>query len=139
MNQSYRHYYPDLLTWEYNLVSNGWKFCGEGRHRRVIRRGNVIIKIPHKLSGMKANKQEASLYKGHFNQPNKETGVYYAPCRLLSNGCLMMRHVNVLDDLDPCQKHIMPKWAINMEDGPQVGYSKSHKLMAFDYSDEFYY
>lgn len=125
---SWRHYFPHLLIWENKLESSGWKFIGKGRHRRVIRRKNVIIKIPYQPDGMKANEIEYNLYKNYRNDWDSEHHLYYAPCKLLLNGCLMMRYVKVIDN-------DFPDWAARMIDGPQVGYYKN-RIVAFDFADE---
>lgn len=132
MHKPWIHDFPDLFAWEKDLIKNGWKYVGAGRHRRVIRRGNVVIKIPYQFDGMDANRDEYFLYK---HQLNKSKNVYYAPCRLLSNGCLMMRFLKT--KISNKQYYLLPFWATNMLDGAQVGYDKSGKLMAYDFSEEY--
>lgn len=126
----FRHYYPQLLSWEYDLISKGWKYIGAGRHRRVIGKGNVVIKIPFQPGGKDANQDEYTLYSKNGNNPDPKTGVRYAPCRLLDNGCLMMRRIEHISYKE------CPLWAKDMLDGAQVGIDKNGTIMAYDYSCE---
>lgn len=134
---TWRHYYPDLLAWEYDLISKGWTYVSSGRHRRVIKRGNVVIKIPYQPDGKEANQDEYQLYRKYRNSPDPRTGVYYAPCRMLLNGCLMMRAINTKLNNKAYRK--LPLWAFELSDGPQVGFDKNGRVLAYDYSEERLY
>ena len=130
----YRHYFPELLEWEILLFNSGWKYVGSGRNRRVIRRGNVVIKLPYQPDGMKANADEAKLYRQFKSKPSNKNGAYYAPCRLLPNGCLMMRALKT--KLTHKTIRNLPLWIWSLVDGTQVGLTKTGKVLAYDYADE---
>lgn len=57
-------------------------------------------------------------------------GIFLAPCRLLSNGCLMMMTV----DTDSREEEELPNWATKI-DCSQVGIYKE-RLVAYDYALE---
>jgi hypothetical protein len=73
------------------------------------------------------NKMEARAYKKYRNGPT-DTGIYLAPCRLLSNGCLMMMSVEKINYYDQDR----PSWA-DMIDSRQVGKYKD-RVVAYDYA-----
>ena len=111
-----------------NSLSKDWKYVGYGRHRKVYKRNGVVLKVPYTPGGAKANQDEYLLYR-------KVKSKRFAPCRLLKNGCLMMLAVNPIDECDPVQAEHIPKWAWDLEDGPQIGFRKS-KILIYDYADE---
>jgi hypothetical protein len=119
--------YYKFLKWEADMIRNGWSYLGCGRHRRVIRKGNIIIKIPYRFDGIEANKSEHNLYR-RYRRENKYN---YAPCRLLKNNCLLMWYVY------PMEFWEAPSWACELSDGIQVGRYKDGRILVYDYSDEF--
>lgn len=128
-------FYKDTLTKEYQILlkiesklSDDWKFVGEGRCRKAYKRRGLVLKIPFCNEGVKANKDEYYLYR-NFKDRN------YAPCRLVEDNCLIMLAVDPIDDCDPCQQGLIPQWAWNLLDGPQIGFRNS-KLLVYDYADE---
>lgn len=129
------------------LVRQGWKPIGAGRHRVTFHKenSNVVIKVPVLRYSKKwmcrftptpkdANIQEALLYRNNRNGPDPRTGAIYAPCRLLSNGCLMMRYVKPLNYHSPVYQ--AARWIKNLWDGDQVGRDKNGIVMAYDYASE---
>lgn len=118
------HEYLELFRYEKQLLLRGWKYLGSGCQRRVLQRGNVVIKIPYTKLGLESNKKEYHIYKSSIERN-------YAPCRLLSNNCLLMRFVNPLSMEDPN----LPSWAFELNDGPQVGEDKNGRIMAYDYAE----
>jgi hypothetical protein len=128
----WRHQFPDLLKWENELINNGWKFVGSGRHRRVLKRKNYVIKIPWQIEGVQANINEARLYN-RYKQIYNNTR-HYAPCKLIKNNCLIMKAVDIIDPF--LFKEFDEYWVFYLKDGAQVGYDKQGNLLAFDYSDE---
>jgi len=124
---------PDIrcfhfLKWEMELIKMGWEYLGCGRHRRVIRRHNVVMKIPYRYNGIEANVAEHYFYRKYKKETNNRN--YYAPCRLLRNKCLLMWYVN------PIEEWMAPDWAHDLSDGPQVGRYKNGRIFTYDYADE---
>ncbi len=123
---------PDIrcfhfLKWEIELIRNGWEYIGCGRHRRVIRRNNAVIKIPYRYNGIEANIAEHHYYR-EYRRKNCNRN-YYAPCRLLKNKCLLMWYVHPMETL-------APDWAKDLLDGPQVGRRNNGRIFTYDYADE---
>lgn len=112
------------------LKSNNWKYISEGRHRKVYKRGGVVLKIPANLSGFEANIREREIYLSRRNE-----GIF-APCRLLPNGCLMMVALNNTRGCCDYDKND-PSWAQELMDGPQIGFDRNGKLVAYDYAEEY--
>lgn len=113
------------------LTSNNWKYIGSGRHRKVYKKGDVVLKIPVNLDGVEANVMERKLYLSR-----RKEGIF-APCRLLSNGCLMMVALsNTLDCCDYDKNY--PSWVQELNDGPQIGIDRNGRLLAYDYAEEYY-
>lgn len=96
-----------------------WKkpftFLGEGRHRRVYRHGNYVIKIPLSYEGLASNDKEAKTYQ--CTTDGWLFGIRYARCRLYSNGFLIMEYVESTN----CK--FLPDW-VNYIDCQQVGYNR---------------
>jgi hypothetical protein len=124
----YDKWYMKAIQLEKILVTQGWKYIGSGKDRRVWQRGNVVLKIPYVSSGVEANRRERELYT--MNRRRN-----YAPCRLVGE-LLMMRAVKVLDDLDPVQYDRIPYWALHLNDGPQVGIDNNGRVLIYDYAEE---
>lgn len=109
-------------------LGSDWKYVGSGRHRTVYKRGNVVLKIPQSLNALEDNIIEREIFI------NSRGNKIFAPCRLLSNGCLMMR---ALEDLYGSRK-LHPHWAMALVDGPQIGRDQNGKIMIYDYAEEYY-
>lgn len=115
------------------LKSEGWESLGWGASRHGFKRNKSVIKVPrtHRdwlqgiLYGIKDNILEAYSYRKYRNEPD-ELGIVYAPCRLLSNYCLMMPYVERVYNND------IPNWAWHL-DGQQVGTFKD-RVVAYDSS-----
>ena len=116
--------------YEIYLVNNGWQLLDEGSARRTYRRGKMVIKIPMNLSkdrsGIHGNILEAYAYRKYRNRCDKN-GFFFAPCRLLSNGCLMMPFV---DRKNFPERQNIPAWVHNI-DGWQCAYYKG-RMVAYD-------
>ena len=125
----YDKWYIQALQFEEKIKSKGWIFVDHGKDRRVWKKKNVVLKIAYTESGVAANLQEDLIYHNHKND-------HYAPCRLIQDNVLMMVAVLPLDDLDPVQGSRIPDWAYELNDGPQVGMTKSGKVLAYDYGEE---
>jgi hypothetical protein len=106
------------------LVSVGFRYLNQGSFRQVYERGSVVIKIPVNRNGMIDNRAEARAYQKYKNNPTSK-GVYLMPCRLLPNGCLMMRKF----EEGPYQR---PDWS-HLVDGHQLGRYKG-RIVAYDYA-----
>jgi len=107
-----------------------WEYVGQGRHRKVYKRGGVVLKIPMNLGGAEANIKERQLYISR-----RKEGIF-APCRLLKNGCLMMVALtNTCSCDDYNENH--PLWIKNLLDGPQIGTDRNGKTLVYDYADEY--
>jgi hypothetical protein len=118
------------------LEENGWVFCNGGCCRDVYIKGSYVIKIPFNGKGLQANKSEHKLYRESLGKHKK-----YAPCRLLSNNCLIMRAVLDLfyyneDEDEMEENNLIPSWAYDLNDGPQVGIDNKGSIFAYDYAEE---
>lgn len=118
-----RNRIPNII----NYLGPSWSCLGWGRHRRVLKRGNVVIKIPMNLDGVAANLMERKIFL-----ERRYDGIF-APCRMIGDGCLMMRAV---DDIYS-KEHLHPDWVNNLVDGAQVGIDRNGRVMVYDYSEEF--
>lgn len=128
-NESYRLYNVSFKI-AAHLECNQWRYLGSGRHRKVYKRGGVVLKIPLNLGGAEANIMERLLYISRREEK------IFAPCRLLSNGCLMMVALtNTCSCCDYDKNH--PSWVRELSDGPQIGFDRSGRLMAYDYAEEY--
>jgi len=112
-------------SFEEHLRSKGFTYLSEGSFRRVYERKGIVIKVPTCTDGLLDNRVEHTAYHKYWNGPTRR-GVYLAPCRLLANGCLMMKKLTWEIGLD------RPKWAA-LIDGRQVGPYKG-RMVAYDYA-----
>jgi len=125
----YDKWYMQALKLENILETQGWVFLSSGKDRRVWRRGNVVLKIAYVESGILSNKRERYLYINGRN--------HYAPCRLVKENVLMMRAVTPMDEsFDEDLYEMIPEWANQLNDGPQVGMDKNGKILIYDYAEE---
>jgi len=119
------------------LKENGWVFCGSGCCRDVYIKGNSVIKVPYNIKGLQSNKSEHKLYHESLGKHKR-----YAPCRLLKNNCLLMRAISDLfyynEDTDDVEESdsLIPSWAYDLYDGPQVGIDNKGSVYAYDYAEE---
>lgn len=110
-------YNRDLYdSFEQYLLAHGFRYIDSGCFRNVFQRGKVVIKIPQSYCGFEDNIGEAYAYNRYRKEADAR-GNYYAPCRLLSNGCLMMVYVERAS-WDPGNR---PEWVDNI-DSFQCGY-----------------
>jgi hypothetical protein len=118
---------------EYYLTEsrNNFIYLGAGSFRRVFRRGNIVIKVPKNQDGLYDNMIEAYAWKKLRDKPS-EHGIVCTPCRLLSNGCLMMVFIDTSDWMLGGGEENKPAWSIRI-DGRQVGKYKN-RWVAFDYA-----
>lgn len=128
---------PELLIKKYDrqfydnveryLRNNGYVNIGMGGYRTAFMNNtgpwHSVIKIPRSQDGFDHNIREAYVYRKYRIKPDKH-GVMYAPCRLLSNGCLLMSFVNYVSS------EYLPSWAYDI-DGYQVGKFKD-RFVAYD-------
>jgi hypothetical protein len=129
------------------LLSKGYLFLGEGRHRRTYLSPNkrFVLKYPHCRDGILANQRESMIWKNNFNKDvNKRN---YAPCRLIKETVLMMQAVvEIFGETRGCANAIgtrtvrggsscdqLPSWVYNI-DSMQVGKLANGKLVAYDYA-----
>lgn len=112
-----------------DLQNAGFQYLGTGSFRTVYARGNVVIKIPIVNDGFIDNLIEHTAYHHYFSRPTRQR-IRLAPCRLLRNGCLMMR--KVVWEEHHYHNTRMPKW-VDLIDGSQVGPYKG-KIVAYDYA-----
>lgn len=106
------------------LGTIGFNYLNQGSFRQVYERGSVVIKIPLNRNGMYDNMAEARAYRKYRNRPTRR-GVYLMPCRLLPNGCLMMRK---FED----GEYKRPDWS-KFVDGHQLARYKG-RVVAYDYA-----
>jgi hypothetical protein len=108
------------------LESLGFEYLNQGGFRKVYQRKGVVIKVPHVGDGIMDNRVEAAVWRKYKNAPT-DLGVFLCPCRLLPNGCLMMRSIDFWDFKDN-----KPDWARQV-DSQQVGLYRG-KAVAYDYA-----
>jgi hypothetical protein len=110
-------YHQDIYDdFQEYLIDNGFQYLGSGAFRSTFQRGKIVVKIPRSQCGVEDNVGEAYAYN-RYRKEADERGTYYAPCRLLSNGCLMMVYVEKVD----WDTAIRPQW-IDLIDDYQCGY-----------------
>lgn len=112
------------------LQAAGFEFVGEGMFRAVYMRKGIVVKVPHNKDGYIDNRTEAHAWRIYRDKATS-LGIFLAPCRLLSNGCLMMVTV---DTGDKRAYEDLPDWALKV-DCSQVGIYKE-RLVAYDYALE---
>lgn len=117
----------NFVQFEEYLKSRGFEYIGCGSFRRGFRRNKIIIKVPRNDDGLYDNRVEAAAWHKYKNQPSSQ-GIILAPCRLLSNGCLMMVRV----ERKYFTEEAAPSWAKAVE-GWQVGTYRG-RLVAFDFA-----
>jgi len=115
----------DFEVFEEYLRSKGFIYLSEGSFRRVYERKGIVIKVPTFEDGLLDNRVEHTAYHMYWNGPTRR-GVYLAPCRLLMNGCLMMKKLTWDTVIT------RPKW-VELIDGQQVGIYKE-RIVAYDYA-----
>jgi hypothetical protein len=113
---------------QYVLLGQGYNLLGAGASRKAFHKTSAgsVIKVPYNSVGLDDNVIEAYCYKKYRSDPDPELGIIFAPCRLISNGCLLMVFV------DRAPRESLPDWA-NEIDGSQAGYFKD-KIVAYDSS-----
>ncbi len=115
-------------TFRSYLKSKGFEKIGNGSFRVTYRRGEIVIKVPRNVDGEIDNMVEAAGWRKYKSSPTDD-GIPLAPCRLLVNGCLMMRKVD-MTYIDRSHKNF--QWVEKIE-GHQVGEYRG-KLVAYDYA-----
>ena len=109
-----------------HIQARGFQYLSMGGFRRTYQRGKVVIKVPHVNDGLVDNRVEAAVWRKYKSQPT-DLGIYLAPCRLLSNGCLMMVTIDHWNwDIDK------PLWSSKIDSG-QIGTYKG-RAVAYDYA-----
>lgn len=125
-NNSFHFAKEEYVAFEKAIVARGFDYIDSGAYRHTYQRGKVVIKIPRNYGGIDDNAIEARAWRYYRSNPT-ERGIKLAPCRLLSNGCLMMVAVNT-----NVSNNDLPVWSDYL-DGSQVGYH--HKeVVAYDYA-----
>ena len=112
-------------AFEKYLVAKGFRYIGSGCFRNAFQRGKVVVKIPRSLCGLEDNIGEAYAYNRFRKEPDAR-GRYYAPCRLLCNGCLMMVYV----EPGTWDRETRPEW-VRYVDSYQCGYFRN-RVVAYD-------
>lgn len=126
MNLSPQEVRSFYLPFVEELFFAGFKTVDKGSFRQVYRRNKMVVKVPLKADGVVDNQMEARAYKHYGNKPTS-LGIHLAPCRLLTNGCLLMPFVTIVE-----YRVGMPEW-VEMVEGDQVGLYKG-RLVAYDYA-----
>lgn len=114
----YLEKYRDFLAY---LERVGFEYMGHGTTRFVFKRGNYYVKVAFTDAGDHSNFRESK----YWHQDRWRREIKIAPCRLLSNGALLMVKVEMVDDIyDRCP------WASYVDCG-QVGLYKG-QFVAYD-------
>ena len=95
-------------------------WLGAGRGRVAFRRKNYVVKIPYTTGGEGFNRMEAHSYKNYNAQGR------LARCRM-HGIMLVMEYIEQIEDHDG-----LPPW-VEYIDCEQVGYTRTGKLVAYDY------
>ena len=100
------------------------ELLGTGRNRVVYRVSKrLVLKLALNDYGLSDNCIEHSRYRRYWQSDL----VQYAPCRILSNGALLMWYVEPLKTPTEC-----PDWA-DYVDCRQVGRAHDGRIYAYDY------
>ena len=117
-----------------NGLFHKYKFLGAGNNRAVFQLKNYVLKFPICDKGKADNIHEAK-YSG-INIPNKDYLVQTPKARLINYegfDCLLMEYVSQEKGMDIVTKlDKVPPW-IHGVDCMQVGYTRSGRLVAYDY------
>lgn len=117
--------YSDIFT-----RNKGFCYLNKGGFRVVYRRKNVVIKFPMDFFGLEDNICEAYAYH-KYRKGSNHNGEFFAPCKLLSDGCLLMNFVNKMEYKD------MPRWTFYI-DSSQCGMFNG-RVVAYDSGDSLGY
>ena len=102
-----------------------YELIGEGRHRRVYRHGDYVIKVPLNEAGVADNYHERGVWLKHGPKGDLD-GVQYARCRLLG-AILVMQYACFVGPHATASGYIhqenRPRWADWVDCG-QVGYNR---------------
>ena|SRR5208282_1153937 len=119
----------DFYDFEVQLKDIGFKYVDQGSFRRTFVRNKIVVKVPHNKDGIIDNRVEATAWRKYRDKPTSR-GLKLAPCRLLSNGCLLMVKLNLGG------KGRYPKWVYDCHtDGRQLGLYK-RRYVLYDYACE---
>ena len=113
-------------AFEAHLEKIGFEYLSCGSFRATYIRNQVVIKVPQNHDGVVDNVMEALAWKKYKSKATR-LGSDLAPCRLLTNHCLMM--VAVEQDIDHDDK---PFWSSHI-DQKQVGSYKG-RVVAYDFA-----
>lgn len=121
------------MPFRIHIADKGFTYVECGSFRATYIRKGAVIKVPRNADGEVDNRVEAAAWHKYKNKPTSE-GLYLAPCRLLSNGCLLMMTVDLSQDYeqDVGGEIDTPNWVYEVE-GYQVGMYHG-KLVAYDYA-----
>ncbi len=144
----------NLNTYELGnfLIERGFKYLGEGRHRKTYLSPNrkYVLKFPLHINYADVNKSEASKYRQFFSKPNpNNSNCYYAPCRMIDGHILMMRAmVEIYGGTYGCDSarkilggkdfydidNKFPEWCNKAGiDMKQIGKTSDGRIMLYDY------
>lgn len=128
-NGSIFYKYTDFIC---EITRLGFEYVSRGSFRAGYRRHNIIIKVPINGDGLIDNIVEAVAWRKYKNRPTNRH-IYLAPCRLLSNHCLMMARVEIGFDRGA------PAWAKNLIDAQYGNYrnkKNEQQIVTYDYAFE---
>ena len=121
--KSFVDYHYNQITPEAHILilqhlDEDW--LGSGRGRVAFRHKNYVVKIPYTTDGERFNRIEAHTYK------NYNTKGRLARCRM-HGIMLVMEYIEQIKDHND-----LPLW-VSYIDCEQVGYTRTGKLVAYDY------
>ncbi len=119
---------PNYQSFIDKMTAAGFEELDCGSFRLTFERKGVVIKVPMYSDGIIDNMVEHTAYHTYFNRP-LSNGMLLAPCRLLPNGCLMMRKID-WDNYEGDSTD--PHWG-RLVDGGQYGPYKG-RMVAYDYA-----
>lgn len=112
-----------------SLELRGWQWIGRGSFRKVYAKDSWVIKVPLGMDGRMDNLVEARAWKKYRSNPTS-LGFKVAPCRLLSNDCLLMVKMESINRDTYVSPRINNRATV---DNDQVGMYKG-QLVAYDYA-----
>lgn len=107
----------------------GAKYLGSGRDRHtfLLPSGKYVVKVPRHFFGIESNASEAK---------NETIDEKHLPRRRMAGDYLVMEYVDTNWKKVNKHKDRHAPWVEGLYDGPQIGITKTGRLVVYDFSDE---
>lgn len=109
---------------------SAYRKLGVGSGRAVFQLDHDwVVKVPRNQQGESWNLKEAELYKRY----GKRGPIPYAECHIVMDANVALLK---METVKPVPQHLggLPEWTAKVE-GRQVGWTKDHELVAFDFGN----